>query len=388
MKVSKAEFFHNQPASTMNTKTLNYSNTFGLFSLIAVIFVLYILKPLLMPLLYAIILAIMIFPIQDFLEKKWRCHRLLASLCSITIIFSVIALLGIIIFYRLNALINNGENYIAKLTTLYYNFIEFTYDTLGISRRSSLFTKDLRMESLLKGHFDKIGGLIYQSGFLFSYFVLIPIYLFFFLYYRRFFKAFCYKLFRNRPKVFLNRMIRKVYNIQQNYLLGLLKVIFIVGTLNTIGLLILGITNPIFFGFLAAILLLIPYIGIIIGSLIPAIIALATKDSAWYAFGVIAIFGFIQFLEGNFITPKITGSKVSINSFMSILSLIIFSMLWGIEGMIVALPITAALKIVFDNIPGYHPYGFLMGEPIDKHLQSTVRNRLKAWRKIRKMKQL
>ena len=181
-------------------------------------------------------------------------------------------------------------------------------------------------------------------------------------------------------------MIRKVYNIQQNYLLGLIKVIFIVGTLNTIGLLILGITNPIFFGFLAAILLLIPYIGIIIGSLIPAIIALATKDSYWYAFGVIAIFGFIQFLEGNFITPKITGSKVSINSFMAILSLIIFSMLWGIEGMIVALPITATLKIIFDNTPGYHAYGFLIGEPIDKHLQSTVRNRLKTWRKIRSKK--
>ncbi len=155
------------------------------------------------------------------------------------------------------------------------------------------------------------------------------------------------------------------------------------GALNTIGLLVLGIANPVFFGFFAAILLLIPYIGIIIGSLIPAIIALATKDSAWYALGVIATFGFIQFLEGNFITPKITGSKVSINAFITILSLIIFSMLWGIAGMIVALPIRATLKIIFDQFPEYQAYGFLMGEPIDKHLQSNVRNRLKAWRKIR-----
>lgn len=75
-------------------------------------------------------------------------------------------------------------------------------------------------------------------------------------------------------------MIRKVYKIQQNYLLGLFKVIIIVGCLNSIGLLLLGIGNPFFFGFLAAFLLLIPYIGIIIGSLLPAIIALAIKDSA------------------------------------------------------------------------------------------------------------
>jgi hypothetical protein len=50
---------------------------------------------------------------------------------------------------------------------------------------------------------------------------------------------------------------------------------------------------------------------------LPAAVALATKDSYWYAAGVIAIFGFIQFIEGNFITPKITGSKVSLNSFAS-----------------------------------------------------------------------
>lgn len=372
----------------MNTKNSNFNSTFGLLSIIAIVFILYILKPILMPILYAIILAVMIFPVQRFLEKKWKCNRLFASLCSITIIFIVTAILSIIIYSRIYAVINNGENYIAKLTTLYYNLFQYTYDTLGISRKSSLFTKDLRIETLLKGRFDKIGEFIYLSGSLFSYFVLVPIYLFFFLYYRRFFRIFCYKVFRNKPKAFLNRMMRKIYNIQQNYLIGLIKVIFIVGTLNTIGLIILGISNPIFFGFLAAILLLIPYIGIIIGSFIPAVLALATKDSAWYAFGVIAIFGFIQFLEGNFITPKITGSKVSINAFIAILSFIVFSMLWGIAGMIVALPITATLKIIFDNVPGYHAYGFLIGEPVDKYLHSRARSRLKTWKQIRRNNRL
>ncbi|MFH4964919.1 AI-2E family transporter [Gaetbulibacter sp. M235] len=370
----------------MNSKNQITHSAFSLLSLIAVVFILFILKPLIMPILYASILAIMIFPVQMFLEKKLRCNRLFASLFSITIIFCVTALLGIMVYFQLNSLINNSEIYIAKLTTLYYNFIEFTYNTLGINKGSSLFTKDLRIESLLKGRFDKIGEFIYQSGSLFSYFVLIPIYLFFFLYYRRFFRLFYYKLFRSKPKAFLNRMIRKVYKIQQNYLLGLIKVIIIVGCLNSIGLLLLGIGNPFFFGFFAAFLLLIPYVGIFIGSILPAIIALATKDSAWYAFGVIAIFGFIQFLEGNFITPKITGSKVSINPFIAILSLIVFSMLWGIAGMIVALPITATLKIIFDNTPEYHAYGFLIGESLDEYLQSKATIRLKKWKKIRKSK--
>jgi predicted PurR-regulated permease PerM len=179
-----------------------------------------------------------------------------------------------------------------------------------------------------------------------------------------------------------------VYAIQHNYLNGLIKVILIVGILNTIGLLILGIDNAVFFGFFAAILILVPYIGVLIGALLPAILALATKDSAWYAFGVIAIFGFIQFIEGNFITPKITGSKVSINAFIALSSLILFAMLWGIAGMILALPITATLKVIFDNTPGYEAYGFLIGEPVDKQLESTRRFRLKKWKKIRKKKKI
>ena len=62
-------------------------------------------------------------------------------------------------------------------------------------------------------------------------------------------------------------------------------------------------------------------------------------------------------------------------------------MLWGVEGMIVALPITATIKIIFDNFPKYQAYGFLIGEPVDKDLQSSIRNRLEKWRKIRNNKQ-
>ena len=158
----------------------------------------------------------------------------------------------------------------------------------------------------------------------------------------------------------------------------------IVGLLNSLGLLILGIENPFFYGFLAALLLLIPYVGIIIGSIIPAIIALVTKDSAMYSVGVIGLFSFVQFIEGNFITPKITGSKVSINALVAIVSIIGFSMLWGTSGMILALPIVASLKILFDAIPSLEPYGFVLGEPREDQIKSVARLRLKKWKEIRK----
>lgn len=364
----------------MSTQSSSLKTTLSLIALIAIVFILYVLKPLIMPILFAIILAIMIFPVQRFFEKRWKCNRLFATLNSLSIIFGATAIIILIIYLQLQSLSNNGEDYTEKITGLYHSSLKTMQQVFNLNKSDS----GLEVESLIKGNFDKLGEFMSQSGSVVSDLILIPIYLFFFLYYRRFFRSFYYKLFQNQSKAFLNKMIRKIYSIQQNYLVGLIKVIIIVGVLNTIALLVLGIDNAIFFGFLAAILILIPYIGVIIGSLIPAVVALATKDSYWYAVGVIGIFMFIQFLEGNFITPKITGSKVSINAFIAILSLLIFSMLWGISGMIVALPVTATLKIIFDNTPGYHAYGFLIGEPVDKHLESSARVRLKNWKKIRK----
>lgn len=370
----------------MNTKNHINHSALSLLSLIAVVFILYIVKPFIVPMLFAIILSVLIFPIQRFLEKRWRCSRLFATLTSLLTLFMLTALLFFLISTRLIYFMDNSEVYSQKLGELFHKSVNSLERTFNIGNNRLFSQSEFKAENIIKDNLDKIGLVLTESSSFLSDMVLIPIYIFFFLYYRTFFRTFLYKVFRSKSKSFINSILKKVYEIQQNYLLGLIKVIIIVGCLNSIGLLILGIGNPFFFGFLAAILLLIPYIGVIIGSLLPAILALATKDSAWYAFGVIAIFGFIQFLEGNFITPKITGSNVSVNAFVVITSLVLFSMLWGITGMILALPITATLKILFDNTPGYEAYGFLIGEPVDKHLQSRGRVRLKKWKRIRKAK--
>ncbi|MEN3322860.1 AI-2E family transporter [Mariniflexile soesokkakense] len=370
----------------MSTKEHINHSALSLLSLIAVVFILYVLKPFIVPILFAIILSVMIFPIQRFIEKKWRCHRLFATLVSMLTLFFLTALLFFLISSRLIYFMDNSELYSQKLGELFHKSVNRLEHTFNIGNNRFFSQSEFKAENIIKDNLDKIGVILTESSSFLGDLVLIPIYIFFFLYYRSFFRTFLYKVFRSKSKSFINSILKKIYAIQQNYLLGLIKVIIIVGCLNSLGLLLLGIGNPFFFGFLAALLLLIPYIGVIIGSLLPAILALATKDSAWYAVGVIAVFGFIQFLEGNFITPKITGSKVSVNAFVVITSLVLFSMLWGITGMVLALPITATLKILFDNTPGYEAYGFLIGEPIDKHLQSKARIRLKKWKRIRKAK--
>src|SRR5690606_8026084 len=137
-----------------------------------------------------------------------------------------------------------------------------------------------------------------------------------------------------------------------------------------------------FFGILALLLMLIPYIGIAFGCIMPALFALATKDSYWYAVGVVAWFQFVQFLEANFITPNIVGSKISLNPLVSILSLFLFSMLFGFAGLILALPLTAILKVIFDAVGELKPYGFLLSEPEKKYLRTEYQRKRRPVKSI------
>lgn len=370
----------------MNKRTNFPAYTNNLLFIVLLVFVLYVLQPILIPILFAIILSISIFPLVKFLERKLRFKRVFSALTSILIMIVVIGLLFTFIGVQISEIVSKSDTYAIKLEQVYNRTITQIENDFGINR-NDFIKGNFDFGKALKENFSNIISFIGASGGILSDIILIPLYMFFFLFYRKFFQIFIYKVFcKGDDNTKVKLLIQKLYKVQQDYLVGLFTVMGIVGLLNSLGLLILGIENPFFYGFLAALLLLIPYIGIIIGSLIPATIALVTKDSAMYSVAVVGLFAFIQFIEGNFITPKITGSKVSINALVAIISIIAFSMLWGTSGMILALPIVASLKILFDAIPSLEPYGFVLGEPSEDQIKSIARLRLKKWQEIRKNK--
>jgi len=90
------------------------------------------------------------------------------------------------------------------------------------------------------------------------------------------------------------------------------------------------------------------------------IVALATKSPS-YALFVLAAYLFIQFVDNNYIIPKIVASKVKINALISVIVVLIGGALWGIPGMFLAIPLTAVLKVIFDHIEPLKPLGFLLG---------------------------
>jgi len=350
-----------------------------------IVFISYILKDFLIPIFFAILLSVLIYPIVRFFETRLYFNRIFSIIIAILVFTAIIFFVCTLIGIQFQNILDKSDMYYDKIMQKIHLLIIQTENYTGIKSEDIVGSGQIEVKKIVKENSNSILELLTRSGSILSDFILTPLYMFFFLLYRTFLISFLHKATTNSRKN-TRVVLSQLYDVQQNYLVGLGSVMVIVGLLNSVGLLVLGIDYPFFFGFLCALLLLVPYIGIIIGSLLPAAVALATKDSYWYAVGVIAIFGFIQFIEGNFITPKITGSKVSLNSFASILAIILFSMLWGIPGMILALPITASLKVLFDNSEKFKPVGFVLGEAEDKYFSNRAKNRLKIWKRIRSQK--
>jgi predicted PurR-regulated permease PerM len=182
-----------------------------------------------------------------------------------------------------------------------------------------------------------------------------------------------------------------IQTVVQAYISGLLTVIVVVSVLNGIGLLLLDVKFAVFFAIFASVLAVIPYIGILVGSAIPALITLVETGSPGKAAAVVGVFVFVQFLEGNFITPMITGSKVSINPMAAIIALILGGELWGTPGMILSIPLIAVIKVLLDANKTTEPWGFLLGDVTDG--EDTPKDKsddkpgflAKAWRMVKRM---
>ena len=191
--------------------------------------------------------------------------------------------------------------------------------------------------------------------------IVIPIVTFFLLLMKGQFRRFFTRL-RDRGDGAVLRVVENISVLSRQWLKGVLTVMLFLAVLDSIGFLALGLDYAILLGVTAAILNVIPYVGPWLGAFMPALIALLTKDSAMYAVGVLGVIAVTQFLDNNFVTPKVVGSSVSINPLASILALLAWGMLWGLMGLILAIPITGMIKLVFDEIPVLRPWGYILGD--------------------------
>lgn len=320
-------------------------------------------KFILMPMFFAAFLSFLLVPMVSRFEK-WKLGKAGSILLSIFIL--IIVLSGIISLVSVQFVQFAEEIPVVteRLKTLTNDSIDFIEESLNISPEEQSDFIQSGITKLIEQSGQYARSALGATTNIFTILTLLPIFMFFMLYYRKMYETFLHRLFESSDQDSIDDTIIRIEEVTQNYIVGMLTVMGILAVLISTGLLIIGLENAIFFGVFAALIAIIPYIGTLIGGFLPTLYAFLYYDSLLMPLAVIIVFGIVQFLEGNIISPRIIGSKVSINPFVAMLALIVGAEIWGISGMILFVPLIGILRVIFDQIDGLKPYGYLLGNEV------------------------
>lgn len=328
-----------------------------LLVLFLVISGLYFAKNFLMPLCIGGILATLFLPFCNWLEKKKIPRSIAVCLCLFSLLIVVFILFSVL-GYKISELINDIASLKQKALEIGTELQKYIFNQLHISidQQFEILKKEQPSYSSIVQMM--IGSL---TSFL-STIILLLVYFVFLLYYRNHLKKFMVQLTAESQQGEILDIIKKVTAVSQQYLLGLSKMIFLLWVMYGIGFGIIGVENAIFFAVLCGMLEIVPFIGNITGTTLTVLVSAMHGASVEIIIGILIVYGIVQFIQGWVLEPLILGPQVKINSLFTIIALVLGQLLWGIPGIILAIPITAMLKIVCDHIIPLQPYGFLIGE--------------------------
>jgi predicted PurR-regulated permease PerM len=341
---------------------LSFQNSFFTLAFIALLIAFMVVaKAILIPLGIALLLAFILYPVhRKFI--KWGVGNIFSAFISILVLMIVVG--GGITFFsaEIIALSDEISSFGAKLSKLYTDVI--IYINQNVSLVDELDKEQLMsdLKSWLKDSAASlVGGTFSSTANFFTGLVTTFIYLFLFLiYHEGLVRAFMKFAAKEKKEQFF-KMLKGIQQVGQKYLSGMIILILILGTANSIGLWIIGIDSPFLFGFLAASLSIIPYIGTTLGASIPILYSFMSHDSLFVPLAVAILFWAVQLVESNFLSPKIVGNSVNVNAFAAILSLIIGASIWGVAGMVLFLPFAAMLKVICEEYEPLQPLALLIG---------------------------
>ena len=322
--------------------------------------ILYFGKTLFVPLSFAILISCILYPICSWMEKKGIPRSLSIGL-ALGILVLLIAGIVYLLFKQIVSFSHEWSELKLKLVEALNNLTSFLIRNLNVSLDQQKKWLEKITDNMGSHLFSFAQNAFYSLSVGSVFLILIPVISALILYHRQQFLKVIYGLFPAGKKDAVHGILHDVIHTYYSFIKGMLLVYLIVGTLNSIGLYLIGIPHPVLFGFMASVLTFIPYVGIIVASLLPISVAWLEYDSIWYPLGVIMIFTFVQYLEANIIFPMAVSSRLKINSLVTIVAIIAGGILWGASGMILFIPFLGILKLIADKAEGMGVVAAMLG---------------------------
>lgn len=332
---------------------------------------LYFAREFLIPLSLGGILATLLMPVARRLETKGIPKGIAATICLFIILLAMSFVLWLI-SWQISEIIKDISLIKTKVAETSLVVQQYIFEHSGISADTQWEILKNREGSIASFLQNFAGSLFTVMGNL----LFILVYFFLFLYYRGHLKEFILKLFPESEKGNMSSIIQRCANVSQNYLVGLAKMIFCLWLMYGTGFYLLGVKNALFFAVLCGLLEIIPFIGNLTGTTLTVLVAAVNGGSLPMLGGIVIVYSVVQLIQGWILEPLILGPQVRINPFFTIVALVMGELLWGIPGIILAIPLSAIAKIIFDHIEPLKPFGFLIGE---LEINPTERKVMRWW---------
>ena len=334
-----------------STKTTKFNVTVAASWLLLVVLFTLILQTLsflFVPLCFAILVCYALGIPLDFL-KRFHMPGFVRIIFVVGVVLLLIFMLGKLVILNVNSFQSQLPEYEAKFWE-YANIILLRFD---ISREQANEAVDAFLSNIKQNHLS-FGGLVQNlSGSFFSFLgnvLWVVLFMAFILAERDLFTKRLLKQLGKENAAPILESIQKINQSVQKYL-GLKTLIsLLTGALVTVVLTVAGVDFALLWGVLTFILNFIPTIGSIVATLPPIAITLFQSGSIGKTLFIAILLLCIQFLVGNVLEPKFMGRGLNLSPLVVLFSLIFWGWLWGIPGMLLSVPLTAAIRIAMEQI--------------------------------------
>ena len=307
---------------------------------------------LLLPLIVAAIIAIILDKPYKKL-KQWGSPHWLAITLSILLMVLIFLLLTWLIGSQLNNMAEDWPTIKEKATEKLNTLAEWLNQNLNWDYRDYIENNKKLMdtaESFAGVFLSSIINLLSQSLIIFVYIVLLMMQ-------RQMFINF-FKRLTSSPAA-MQSLLSNAAKVITNYLVGKSKIMICLFIIYYIGFTVGSVPYALFLALFAALFSIIPYVGNIIGGGIAIVLSYLYSGST-PALIVIGVISAAQLVENYILTPWIIGDETNLNPFITVFGIVLFSMLWGTVGAIIALPLVGVLKVIFEHTKGMEPYAYLL----------------------------
>lgn len=328
----------------------------------------YMLRAIIVPLVFSTIIAIVLHPVVNFFVKI-RINRVLAITFTMLLTLLIILAFGGLIISQINKFSESWPALVEKITILINEAISWASGYLDIKPKEIHEWIIKTQGELINTTTEGLKQTLVSVGTGIMVLLLVPFYVFMILFYHPILIEFVHRLFGTNDQNRVKEVVSQVKRVIQRYLIGLIIEATIMATLEITALLILGIEYAVLLGIIGALLNVIPYIGGLVAVFLPMMVAVATGSKPIYAIYILIIYYIIQMIDNHYIVPIIVASKVKINALFSVIVVLAGNALWGIPGMFLSIPLLAVFKLICDNVEPLKPWGFLLGDTMPSILK-------------------